>query len=277
MLCKITNTSKYSPDNLSMETFAKNINIQCMPHNINNIFLNKKMYEIYHNNSLVSPNLTGRNLIKNKLNKLNTCINCEFAAWTQEKLIQFIETFRLLYNLKFYALYNFTHRNNQENRNEPLKKIANYTLRFIDVLLKYVSFHKFDLLIETDLMKSLISFYLKINIIKNTNKYMSEILGTNNTKFEWSDNVIIRSVLKTVNSIQSFIFQNCNFPSYNYDNKLFFGYSKTQADSYKTDIDTFFDEIKPMISESLVICNTQHMLLLNIIQLLIENNMMDNA
>lgn len=193
---------------------------------MNDVIINGVSYPIFY---YEAENDSTNN---NVLSKLYTCINCEFAAWTQDKLFELIETYHpLLFSSKFKDLQNDLFEINHNEYMRILDVVKEFTERFINILFDFISkYLSYNSLIDTGILKSLISLHFKIDFIKtilhksdHTNK--DDKLSTTNG----SDVIEIRGILEVINDIQSFMMFNCEIFPLTYDNKQLFGYLMSKS------------------------------------------------
>ncbi|CAI6369114.1 unnamed protein product [Macrosiphum euphorbiae] len=195
--------------------------------------------------------------------------NCSFAEWLQNKLFKFIEKFPIFYQTKFQNTKNneFNKPFVRPNLIDKLIEIDSFVKRFINILL-----HNFLHLADsrdydTSLLKTMLLLQFKIHFLT---------LHVD-TKQPPIDDVVVRSILKIMNLIQTFMATNCDVHTYNkkYYNKYdkyiiksshFFDFWITTSADKTDSILKILNIIKEMgLEDSNKYCNTDQMLLVNIV------------
>lgn len=237
-----------------------------------------------------------------------TCTNCVFAIWTLDELLQFVSHFPLLYQPQYADIENNLIRKNLSLFFDILIRVRQRAEVFIDVLLNFIDINEPDSSVDTEFLEILLILNLKINLIhtmydkKNDDtqpsddniddEYQTDMPDEDNNEIDGtvdpfdqlsddylestleknigSDDVVIRMILETMNSIQHFILINCKFSPL-YSKKPFYGFTMAESDSKKVDIIKFLRDIRPMRLESLdKICNIEQMLFLKFISSCIQ-------
>jgi len=93
--------------------------------------------------------------------------------------------------------------------------------------------------------------------------YDENVNSNEEVQTEGIDNIVVRMILQSINSILSFMTLNCNFPSFSHDddNSTRYFAWKPIKNYYK--IATFLDDIRELELESLKLCSLNEMLLLD--------------
>lgn len=226
-----------------------------------NVGIRYKFYKIYEYEPYTNS-VYGKIIHSSTLNKFYTSINCEFVAWTIDQLMTFVKRFPLFYNPKFLFKHGNIFERNFKKMVATLDIILQTTGRFINILLRFMNINKYDSSFDMLVLNSLLSLHLKINCIKTLRNCESD---DNNSKIEeFSDDVIIRLLLDSINSIQHFMAMNCEFGTY-YVNRQFYGYPSNN-DSNKININKFLKDINLVTDlEPLDRCNIKQILLIDII------------
>lgn len=214
------------------------------------VYIGQKEYEIY---TYQHESQNDRLFSDTTLSNLYTCINCEFAEWTRDKLFDLIEHLPLLYQSNFF----YRHSNIFLTCHEPsiskkVNKVINYTTRFMNILFTYYKMYlnEHDTFIDTSFLSIVISLNFKIKYLNNLIKNPAEI--------EKIDKVVVRTVVGVLNSIQNYTLLNCK-QSFYYENKQFFGFSMNE--SAEKDIKTFLKDIDSLQLEPIKSCNVLQMTL----------------
>lgn len=240
--------------------------------NISNVLINENKYIIYVYDPEVEEN-SNANYDNKNVNRFYTCMNCQFAIWTQEELMKFIKPFPLLYNASFLDTYNNVFERTFEESVKILINITEYIVRFIDILLNFINASTYPLLIDTIVLKSLVSLYFKCDYIKTIHNHKHYFVVENENVFnnKLSDNVIIQTVFETINELQQFVVMNCELSTTHVHHKQFYGFVLSDNflfnESKHNDIKTFLLSIKPINLESPILknCTIKQMLLENIV------------
>lgn len=199
-------------------------------------------------------------------NEFYICINCEFAAWIRDQLFEFVKRFPLLYHSRFLYVHNNLFIRRFKIFVKTLDSIMKYTERFINILFNFLKINKYNSSFDTVVFKTLISLNLKILFFKTLRMYENGIDNSNTNKSV--DDIIIRSILEIINSLQYFISVNCKFSSY-YINIRFYGYPSTDSSTSINNIFKFFHSISWI--ESLDHCIVEQIISKDIINLIHKN------
>ncbi|VVC33043.1 Hypothetical protein CINCED_3A015185 [Cinara cedri] len=201
-----------------------------------------------------------------RVSHLYTCINCEFAAWTQHQLYAFLKPFPLIFHSSFQDVFNNVFGLLNQKMIDQINIILKYVERFIQILFELLDAFTYASLVDTTLLKSLLSLSMKINFMKTTLSNCK--VDENGNFYQGYDDVIVRIIVEEINAIQSFRALNCKFSEVYYDKNPFYGYWISHKFNYykENHMDVFFVTINSDVIESdqTQRCNLKDMLLGNI-------------
>lgn len=213
-------------------------------------------------------------LLLSKSSKFFICLNCQFAYWTNYKLLKAIEKVPWLYHNEFKSKYKTMSRIEIENIIENLEYISQKTKRFGNILLNFIDRYTYTSLLETSFVKAL--FSLNFHTISIVEIYHSHENYFNKTTMEKNqlDDVMITGILETINAIQTFVALNCDMLD-RYHNKHFHGISINELHPNDNLINELLQDIKEdiQIETPLELCDVGHMLLEKI---LLSENIVSN-
>ncbi|KAL4149943.1 hypothetical protein QTP88_003794 [Uroleucon formosanum] len=177
------------------------------------------------NNAVIGDNIESKSMM------MYICINCVFAEWVQNKLIEFVEQLPNMY--KTLNVDDDLCILDSDELKLHIDLIEQKTRNLISILFNFITVHSyntFNSLVDMSLLRTLVSTNILINYISKENKI--------------SKAVIVNKFLKIVNKFQKYLVFNCDV-KYSYYNKYFFGYSMTnqKTDKDHIDIDEFLDEL----------------------------------
>ncbi|CAI6368055.1 unnamed protein product [Macrosiphum euphorbiae] len=194
--------------------------------------------------------------------------NCSFAEWLQNKLFKFIEKFPIFYQTKFQNTNNneFNKPFVRPNQIDKLIEIDSFVKRSINILLPNFVHLTDPRDYDTSLLKTMLLLHLKIHFLTLPS----------DTKQPPSDDVVVRSILKIMNLIQTFMATNCDVHTYNkkyFNDDTYFIKSSHFFDFWITksaDKNVVIEKVLKIIDElgledSNKYCNTDQMLLINVI------------
>ncbi|KAL4149946.1 hypothetical protein QTP88_003797 [Uroleucon formosanum] len=176
------------------------------------------------NNAVIGDNIESKSMM------MYICINCVFAEWVQNKLIEFVEQLPNMY--KTLNVDDDLCILDSDELKLHIDLIEQKTRNLISILFNFITVHSyntFNSLVDMSLLRTLVSTNILINYISKENKTKA---------------VIVNKFLKIVNKFQKYLVFNCDV-KYSYYNKYFFGYSMTnqKTDKDHIDIDEFLDEL----------------------------------
>lgn len=179
-----------------------------------------------------------------KSTRFYSCLNCEFANWLNNKLFKLIVSHPELYREIFQLTYIESNQIDTEKTTaKTLDEIDRHTQIFISIIFNFLDVYKYVSLLDTSLLKLLVSLQFKINDIRTF--IMNPVPDRITDK---SKNSVILKILKSLNDLQQFKALNCNSPSITLEYSHFFGYSKSYVDvSYDEDMKNLLINIEPMI------------------------------
>lgn len=226
--------------------------------NLTKIIIKSQSYVIFHHDPKYGEKTGVDNFSKST--KFYSCINCEFANWTQLELYKIIETVPLLHHKIFINKYSAFFGTFFQNTVRVFDEAEKYNDRFTRILFNFISVYSYSSLLDTSVLKILVSLRFKINLIRpNYERFLRES----------RDNVykiIIVRMLETINELQKFKALNCDLSSFRYDNKAFYGYSMSARSTNEIDIDSFLEHIGPTeLETSGAPCGVNQMTLKNLI------------
>lgn len=269
--CEVDRNNFFNLNNDAVKNIVKSKRLDGND-NISNVLINENKCVVYAYDPVDEAELDYDN--KNAI-RFYTCVNCQFATWTRDELMQFIRPFPLLYNASFLDTHNNVFERTFEESVEILNNITEHVVRFVDILLNFLNASaSYPSLIDTVVLKSLLSLNFKCNYIKTIqNRQQYPVVDNdggilNNNKA--SDNFIIKTIFETINELQQFVVMNCELSS-THDQKQFYGFAMTDnysfAESKRNDIETFLSGIEPINLESPILkdCTVKQMLLENIV------------
>ncbi|XP_060842425.1 uncharacterized protein LOC132922757 [Rhopalosiphum padi] len=201
-----------------------------------------------------------------KLNMFYMFMNCSFAEWTQHKLFKFVRKFPLFHQATFLNKYNNVFNKNYKRLLDNLSDIKTYVQRFVDILLCNFLHLANSRDYDTSFIKTLLLLKLKIHFLTLPSKNDEEQIKVNT-----SDVVVIRSILRIMNSIQKFMVTNCNVykPNEEYRDNIIkstniFGFWITKSAETNDLVDKILEHINKLDLENKR-CYTQQMLLTYIV------------
>lgn len=226
-----------------------------------NVGIKYKFYKIYEY-ELYTNSVYDKIIHTSTLHKFYTSINCEFAVWTMSQLKKCVKRFPLFYNPKFLFKQGNIFERHLKKMVVALDVILQTTGRFINILLRFMNINRYDSSFDTLVLNALLSLNLKINCIKTLKNCEND--EYNSYIEEFMDNVIIRLLLDSINSMQHFVAMNCEFGTY-YNNRRFFGYPSNYNDSNETNINEFLADINSVTElEPLYHCSIKQILLVDL-------------
>lgn len=227
-----------------LETLAQEIGIKShrVTDALSHVYVKDSKYEIYYYDGNDSEEEVGGRR-ENLLSKFYICMNCIFATWTRGELFKFVELFPVLFSWKFETIHNNVFRAIYDEKIVPTcKGIAKYTLRFIDVLFSFMDKVTYSSLVDTSLLKALLSLNFKINYMYAA--YSRPFVDDDGTYSERGIDVsIVQLLLEVISEIQNFIAVNCPLSDY-YTNNMFFYYLEPSPN--EVNVTDFLDNIGPM-------------------------------
>ncbi|KAF0697736.1 Uncharacterized protein FWK35_00035595, partial [Aphis craccivora] len=188
----------------------------------------KLMCRIYINNQeRPQIEVNGMNYIHSipkQSNKFYFCINCYFAEWVQNQLIELIQDMPK----KFEEDIN--------KSDKSIKYIMEKTEYFINVLSNFINKHSYNSMskmVDTSFFQLLVSTNILLNYVLSNDTEMNV------------EKTLTR-ILRIINKAQKFMAYNCDIISSDYNNKYFFSYSmtKSKTNKYSIDIDNFFNLLR---------------------------------
>lgn len=255
---KLTSLDKIG-DNLSS---VEIINVRCEVYSFD--LIENHQYQLIN-----SDGSTNYDDLFIKLTLFYSCLNCKFAEWIQNKLLILIESNPTLYQKVFQSKYNELCRTRLEESENLLDEIIKNTKHFVSILFNYLEFYTYSALLDTSLLKSLVSLQIKINYIRTIINDKEKITGE-------LEDTVIQGLLGILNQVQKFKALNCKIPSATVDHVPFYGYSKSyhQYDSYENDVKNLLTNIGPTyLYNPYKYCEVDQMLLNSVIN---SNNPISN-
>lgn len=216
------------------------------------VYIHDTVCKIYFYDT-IKRGSTEKRFHKNTVSKLYTCLNCIFGKWIYHELIELVLRFLPIYHLKYTKKVNNLFETYYDQVVGILKLILANSRRFEEILSNFLYTNKYDSYFDTQLLSSLILLDLKIEFIKRLNRQSSH----------GSDDIVVRSLLQVLNSIQSFMNYSCEFSSSNYGVRQLFGFPKYENYTDGYNINTFLTAIKALGLESEDRCDNKKTLLLD--------------
>jgi len=210
-------TFSYQSSELSdlQQRINQEVNVEQINKNENIVKFKDDSCKIYFFGSINDLQISADDKASKTFMQFYTCFNCRIATWIintvnnyTEILTKSYQTFNLGNN--FYNTYFMIQC---ENWIKNLNSFMFRNHRILDILLNFWELNSYSSLLDTTLLKSILSLNFKINSIN--------YLKNNNYKTcdRW-----ITEILKIINSIQKYIIFNCNVLP-NYNKSIFYGYS----------------------------------------------------
>jgi len=193
------------------------------------------------NNARIGDNTESKSMM------LYICMNCVFAEWVQNQLIEFVEQLPNMYKTLNVTLDEEGNQNFfilDSSRKQHIEYIEEKTKHFISILFNFINIHSYNRvnsLVDMSLLRMLVSTNILIHyILKHNGKSKVD--------------TIVNKILKIVTEVQTFMAYNCDIVYSYYDNKYFFSYSMTKpkTDKYHIDIDEFFNDLMAFGLETLL-------------------------
>lgn len=176
--------------------------------------------------------------------KFYTCVNCVFAGWLQDQLIEFVGRFPTLYQPALLSKYDGLVRKHFDGPDETLDRITGFAARFVNVLFNFMDAYTSASMVDASFLRTLLSFGFAIDYLKTA--YADDGAADDGTDRKTSDDAAISRILRTVNAAQMFRALNCDVSAPFYDNALFYGYTKpVPAVTDGPDIRRFLRHIRP--------------------------------
>jgi len=185
------------------------------------------------------------------------CINCFFAEWVENQLIELIQNIPYLYIDNPIFKNKFIDDINKSDKS--IKYIMEKTEYFINVLTNFINKHSYN---STSKMVDISFFKLLVstNILLNYVLLKDEKMNVKKT---------LTRILRIINKTQKFMAYNCDIISSDYNNKFFFSYSmtKSKTNKYHIDIDSFLNVLRQyhLVTIEIERCKVPNILLRNII------------
>jgi len=200
-------------------------------------------------------------LFLSKSSKFFICLNCQFAYWTNYKLLKAIEKVPWFYQNQFKSKYEAMSKTEIENIIENLECVSRITKRFGNILLNFIDRYTYTSLLETSFVKALFSLNFHAKSIVEIYSHEKHFNKTTLEKNQFND-VMITGILETINAIQTFIAFNCDMMD-RYHNKHFHGISINEFYPNDNPISELLLDIKEdiQIETPLELCDAGHMLL----------------
>lgn len=244
-----------------LETVARGIGIksQRVTDALSHVYVKSNRYEIYYYDGNDSREIDYH---ENTLSKFYVCVNCVFATWTRGELFKFIEIFPVLYSWKFETIHNNIFRAVYDEKIVPTcNDIAEHTLRFVDVLFSFMEKVTYSSLVDTSLLRALLSLNFKIHYMHYV--YKRKFVDDDGTySKEGIDVLVVQLLIEVISEIQNFMVVNCSLSDI-YTKNIFFYYLEPNPSEIK--LTNFLDDIDPMELTHGERCNIDKMLLTNIL------------
>ncbi|CAH1716189.1 unnamed protein product [Aphis gossypii] len=176
----------------------------------------------------------GMNFIPNQSIAFYLCINCFFAEWVQNRLIELVQNIPYMYIDKPIIRNKFIDDINKSDKS--IKYIMEKTEYFINVLSNFINKHSYNStnkMVDTSFFQLLVSTNILLNYVLSKDLHM-DVEKT------------LTRILRIINQAQKFMAYNCDIISSDYNNAFFFSYSMTKlkTNKYHIDIDSFFNGLR---------------------------------
>lgn len=170
--------------------------------------------------------------------KFYYCLNCKFAEFVENKLYALIELVPLSYNSIFSLKYDDVHRITFQP--SAMDGIVKHVEVFTDVLFNFLNVYTYPSLLDTSLLKSLVSLQFSINCVRGI--YARVRMTDADDKL---DDVLVPRILGIVNAVYRFRSLNCDALR-SYDNKQYYGYSNSGSDFHEQQVADLLTGIRPL-------------------------------